>query len=154
MPPLINTSCLSAGETGIGAPLPIERILIKFLGDFNVTRSDKAKTTKIKKEVVETMKSLGVYREEFNQIIGIYVDALYQYDLTWSEFAESGFQSETQTAAGGYKKSALAATLEELRRQILAYSDRLRINPKAYGEEVQNGKASRLDAFFENIGKL
>ncbi|MNS40947.1 hypothetical protein D3C72_732870 [compost metagenome] len=47
------------------------------------------------------------------------------------EFEEGGYKYETETAAGGTKKSAIVATLENLRKDIVAYSDRLCLNPKA-----------------------
>ena len=77
------------------------------------------------------MKSLGVYKEEYDPLINVYSDLISQYLRANKEFEDSGFQYETETAAGGTKKSAIVATLENLRKDILSYSDRLCINPKA-----------------------
>ncbi|MNC81991.1 hypothetical protein D3C75_1353250 [compost metagenome] len=38
---------------------------------------------------------------------------------------------QVKTADGGAKKAPIVATLESLRKDILAYSDRLCLNPKA-----------------------
>jgi phage terminase small subunit len=93
----------------------------------------KAATSKetIKKNTVRDMKSLGVYKPEYDPLIDVYSDLFSQYLRANKEFELSGFQYETETAAGGTKKSAIVATLESLRKDLLAYSDRLCLNPKA-----------------------
>lgn len=85
----------------------------------------------IKTNTVRDMKSLGVYKTEYDPLIDVYSDLLSQYIRANKEFELSGFQYETETAAGGTKKSAIVATLESLRKDLLAYSDRLCLNPKA-----------------------
>src|SRR5690625_3301692 len=77
------------------------------------------------------MKGLGTYKPEYDAVIEIYSDLLYQYYEANEKFVRSGYQYETLTAAGGTKKSAIVATLENLRKDILAYSDRLSLNPKS-----------------------
>ncbi|RDW17627.1 terminase [Oceanobacillus arenosus] len=85
----------------------------------------------IKEKVIRDMKGLGTYKPEYDAVITIYSDLLAQYDRAQQEFIQSGYQYETSTAAGGTKKSAIVATLENLRKDILAYSDRLSLNPKS-----------------------
>lgn len=85
----------------------------------------------IKRRTIDDMKSLGVHKPEYNRLIDIYSDLVHQYYLAMQDFEAGGFQYETETAAGGTKKSAIVATLENLRKDILAYSDRLCLNPKA-----------------------
>ncbi|MFN2746961.1 P27 family phage terminase small subunit [Bacillus sp. z60-18] len=85
----------------------------------------------IKRRTIADMKSLGVHKSAYNRLIDIYADAVQQYLLAQKEFEESGYQYETETAAGGTKKSAIVATIENLRKDILAYSDRLCLNPKS-----------------------
>lgn len=85
----------------------------------------------LKKRTIQDMKTLGVYKKEYNQLIDIYSDLLSQYLRATKEFEKSGYEYETETAAGGSKKSAIVATLETLRKDLLAYSDRLCLNPKA-----------------------
>lgn len=93
----------------------------------------KLATTKetISKHTTRDMKILGVYKAQYNPLINVYADLMSQYLRATKEFEESGFQYETETAAGGSKKSGIVATLESLRKDILAYSDRLCINPKS-----------------------
>lgn len=85
----------------------------------------------IKEKVIRDMEGLGTYKPEYDAIITIYSDLLAQYNQANQEFIESGYQYETSTAAGGTKKSAIVATLENLRKDIIAYSDRLCLNPKS-----------------------
>ncbi|MCM3665520.1 P27 family phage terminase small subunit [Mesobacillus subterraneus] len=85
----------------------------------------------IKEKIVSDMKGLGTYKPEYDAIITIYSDLLAQYENANQKFIESNYQYETETAAGGTKKSAIVATLENLRKDIIAYSDRLCLNPKS-----------------------
>ncbi|MEH7462764.1 P27 family phage terminase small subunit [Bacillus thuringiensis] len=85
----------------------------------------------IKEKVIADMKGLGTYKPEYDAIITIYSDLLAQYHDANERLRESGYQYETMTAAGGTKKSAIVATLENLRKDIIAYSDRLCLNPKS-----------------------
>jgi len=96
----------------------------------------------IKDKTIQNMTDLGVYKPQYDRLIDIYVDLDIQYETAMGEFARSGFQYETETAAGGMKKSAIVSTLESLRKDILAYSDRLCLNPKAI-ESVTIEKKSK-----------
>ncbi|MDO9491434.1 P27 family phage terminase small subunit [Acetobacterium sp.] len=84
-----------------------------------------------KGKIIEDMKRLGTHKPEYESIINVYADLLVQYADANKKFAESDCAYETSTGAGGTKKSAIVATLESLRKDILAYSDRLCLNPKA-----------------------
>jgi hypothetical protein len=86
--------------------------------------------TALKKNTIRDMKNLGVYKSEYDPLIDVYADLLSQYIRANKEFEQSGYQYETTTGAGGTKKSAIVATLESLRKDLLAYSDRLCLNPK------------------------
>lgn len=77
------------------------------------------------------MKSLGIHKSQYNRTIDIYSELVYQYLKLNDEFESEGYQYESYTAAGGAKKSPIVATLEVLRKDILAYSDRLCLNPKS-----------------------
>lgn len=85
----------------------------------------------IKRATIVDMKALGIHRPQYNRLIEIYADLVFQYNESMQEFEDSGRQYETETAAGNSKKSPIVATLETLRKDILAYSDRLGLNPKA-----------------------
>lgn len=107
-------------------------------------------TTKatIKKQTVEEMKKLGVYRPEYGRIIDIYAGLWEQYHRLMAEYDQDGrYGYATITADGGEKKSPLVGTLESVRRDILAYSDRLMLNPKAERDAKSSkpGKRSKLE---------
>lgn len=87
--------------------------------------------TTIEKRTIENMKRLGTYKEEYQDIIKIYVDTYYNYLVAQNDFEETGRKYETTTAAGNPKKSAIVDTIEKSRKDLLAYSDRLGLNPKA-----------------------
>jgi phage terminase small subunit len=103
----------------------------------------------IAKNTIRDMKNLGTYKPEYDPLIDVYSDVLSQYLRANKEFEESGYQYETETAAGGTKKSAIVATLESLRKDLLAYSDRLCLNPKSLHLEPPKKEleGSSLDRF-------
>ncbi len=81
---------------------------------------------------IKVMKELGTHKKQYNRIIGIYAGLVHQYLVLLNEFELGGYQFEVETGRGGKKKSPIVATLESLRKDILAYSDRLCLNPKAF----------------------
>lgn len=83
------------------------------------------------------MKILGVYREEFDPIINIYLDILDQYDRAQAEFEKDGRM--LIDCRSGQKKNPLLVTLEGLKKEIITYSDRLCLNPKSF-DQVKNAK--------------
>lgn len=85
----------------------------------------------IKRRTITDMKALGVHKPQYNRLIDIYSELVFQYLKLNDEFETGGYQYESFTAAGGAKKSPIVATLESLRKDILAYSDRLCLNPKS-----------------------
>lgn len=107
-------------------------------------------TTKatVKKQTVIEMKKLGVYRPEYDRLVDIYAGLWEQYHRLMREYdTGSSYNYATGTGDGGEKKSPLVATLEAVRRDILAYSDRLCLNPKAEreGKLPAAGKKSKLE---------
>lgn len=107
-------------------------------------------TTKatVKKQTVAEMKKLGVYRPEYDRLVDIYAGLWEQYHRLMREYdTGSRYNYATGTGDGGEKKSPLVATLEAVRRDILAYSDRLCLNPKAEreGKLPVAGKKSKLE---------
>lgn len=85
----------------------------------------------IKRRTIEDMKSLGVHKPQYNRMIDLYAELVFQFLTLNKQFEDEGYQYESYTAAGGAKKSPIVATLESLRKDILAYSDRLCLNPKS-----------------------
>lgn len=99
----------------------------------------------IKRKTIRDMKELGVHKPQFNRLIDIYAGLVHQYLIALKEFEAGGYVYEVETAAGGSKKSPIVATLETLRKDILQYSDRLCLNPKALESvTVEQAKASKL----------
>ncbi|QAT43449.1 P27 family phage terminase small subunit [Aminipila luticellarii] len=96
----------------------------------------------VKNATIADMKKLGVYKPQYNRIIDIYAELVSQYLTLTKEFEEGGYKYEVETMQGGSKKSPIVATLETLRKDILAYSDRLCLNPKAL-ESVTVEKAGK-----------
>lgn len=106
----------------------------------------------IKEKIISDMKSLGVYKPEYDAIIEIYSDLLFQYYDANEKFKKSNYEYETSTAAGGTKKSAIVATLESLRKDIIAYSDRLCLNPKAIETvTTETGSKSKLAQVLKDL---
>ena len=82
-------------------------------------------------DVRADMETLGTYRSEFDPMIRIYVDLFAQYAEIVKRMGKTG-QLQTKSAQGGYKKSPVVTAAENLRRDLLQYSDRLCLNPKAF----------------------
>ena len=110
-------------------------------------RKEKKKDT-IRANTIEDMKKLGVYKPEYEPIIDIYCELREQYELYTKQLKDKEYKCDEYTAAGGTKKSALIATLENLRKDILQYSDRLCLNPKANSniEIPKQGKSKLAEA--------
>lgn len=101
-------------------------------------------------DTVNQMKTLGVYRSEYDGMIGIYAQLREQYDILTERFENSRYRINTKSAQGGLKKAPIVATLESLRKDILAYSDRLCLNPKSYDAmNIKQQKKSKLADFLE-----
>lgn len=110
------------------------------------------KATKIKKN----METLGVYKPEFDTIIKAYADILYQYEKVWEEYERLGCPAFAEHP-GGIKKHPCAIQLEDLRKQMTVYSDRLGLNPKAL-DSIKNAQTievkSKLDTALDNIADV
>lgn len=106
----------------------------------------------IKRRTIEDMKKLGVHKPQYNRLIDIYSELVHQYCRLTIGFEEGGYQYEVATDQGGSKKSPIVATLENLRKDILAYSDRLCLNPKALESvTVETGKKSVLASVLKDL---
>jgi len=108
----------------------------------------------MKDKTVKDMTDLGVYKPQYDRLIDVYIDLNMQYDRAMKEFEASGFEYETEAAAGGTKKSAIVATLENLRKDILAYSDRLCLNPKAIESvTIEKKTKSKLESMLSTLAQ-
>lgn len=108
----------------------------------------------IKRRTISYMKELGTYKKQYNQLIDVYADLLLQYYILTKKFEESGYEVMVQTEKSDGKKSPILASLENLRKDIGTYSDRLMLNAKANKDSEISIKASPDDPFnnlFNNL---
>lgn len=92
----------------------------------------------VKNATVKHMKMLGTYREEFARLVDIYAGMVAQY------YKLQEIYNATETDVEATKKSALVLELETLRKDILAYSDRLLLSPKTRNADTQQERKSAL----------
>ena len=97
----------------------------------------------IKKRTIQYMNELGTYKKQYNQVIEVFSDMLYQYNYLSRKFEESGYQVMIETEKSGGKKSPILASLENLRKDIGVYSDRLMRNAKTYNAEIEQPKEEK-----------
>lgn len=102
----------------------------------------------IKRATIRDMKALRIYKKQYDRLIDIFAELVAQYNRLNEEFADTGYQVESKTDQGGTKKAAIVTTLETLRKDILAYSDRLCLNPKSLetvtAEKTEQSKIAGL----------
>ena len=107
-------------------------------------------TTKatIKTQTVKDMKKLVFYRPEYDRLIDIYAGLWEQYHRLMKDYdTGTGYKYAAKTGDDSVKRSPLVATIEAVRRDILAYSDRLCLNPKTERDSKlpPPGKRSKLE---------
>lgn len=89
----------------------------------------------IRKQVIENMKELGIYKKEYRTTIDIFVDMVHQYEVFSEQFAEQGYRVEEEytnkAGATNMRKTPIYGALEKLRMDISTYSNLLCLNPKA-----------------------
>lgn len=90
----------------------------------------------LKNETVERMQHLGVYKDDFDHVIDVYVGMLMQYQAFERQFEESGFKiTEEYTNKAGAtndRKTPVYSAMESLRKDLATYSNLLCINPKSF----------------------
>lgn len=119
---------------------------------------EKMKTKKqYRNMIIREMKSLGIYKKEYNELIDIYAGMLHQYQYFVKQFEASGYQvTEEYTNKAGatnQRKVPLLTAMESLRKDIISYSDRLCLNPRTLFEpKNKDDVGSPLDAFLAANG--
>lgn len=114
------------------------------------------KTLDRKHRVVQQMTALGNYKPEYDDMITIYADLLDQYSVFQKQFADNGYRvSEEYTNKAGatnQRKVPVLNAIETLRKDIVTYSDRLRLNPKADIVELppEQNQNNVLENFLQN----
>lgn len=101
---------------------------------------------------VRYMKELGTYRTQYKQITEIYADMMYQYNYLSREFERSNFAVSVDTERSGGKKSPILVSLENLRKDIGTYSDKLMLNAKTYNAEIEKPQEEK-SAFAEILSR-
>jgi phage terminase small subunit len=106
----------------------------------------------IKRQTIKDMRSLGTYKIQYNRLIDIYSELCEQYAMFSQNFKDNNYEYEVDTMQGGSKKAPIVATLETLRKDILAYSDRLCLNPKSLETvTAESGSKSKLAAVLSGL---
>lgn len=106
-----------------------------------------------KNQTKKEMKSLGIYKQEFDTIIEIYSGLLEQYVKLNKKYLDSGMKFEEMTMQGGMKKAPIVSTLEILRKDILNYASQLGLTTKGLDSiEVEKQKPkSKLEKALEDL---
>ena len=102
-------------------------------------------------EVKAAMQELNTYKPEYDPIINVYVDLWEQYDAVQKRLKKSRYKSSVEGSLGTQKKSYDVGQHEALRKDILAYSDRLRLNPKAMMDAPSPGGGGMLAKVLSNL---
>lgn len=112
----------------------------------------------IRKATVKNMKSLGTYRKEFDHLINIYANMLYQYILYEEEHAANDYKVAdiyvNKAGAENLRKLPLINVMETLRKDILTYSDKLMLNPKALGEVIAQDTGGTILDIMNRLGGM
>lgn len=111
----------------------------------------------IKKKTIQQMENLNVYKAEYDTVIDIYADLIYQYKIFTLEFEKNGYRvTEEYTNKAGatnQRKVPILTALETLRKDIGAYSDRLKLNPKNDDVVLSSKEDNVLDQFLNEMHK-
>lgn len=157
----ISRSYLSEIESGKKQPSSeVEEKILEFLEkdtekkpkELRDMSSDKDLKVIYKQRIIGDMKSLGTYKQEYEQLIDIYADLLVQYRNILQQYQnEKPVHDEYMIVEG--KKSPLILVMENLRKDIITYSDRLVLNPKAIqGIEKDDKSTSKLAEALSGLG--
>ena len=114
-----------------------------------------AKPKNYASEIRRHMKSLGLYRKEYEPAIQTLAGMRRQYDALMDMFEESGYEYSEATAQGR-KKAPIVTTLESLRKDILSYMNALGLTPRGAVQTDSQPpkdakKKSALAAAFEKL---
>lgn len=84
--------------------------------------------TKTEGKLIESMKTLGTYKDEFNETVHICAGMMDRY-AELADRLDSGDIRLVEITDSGTKKSAEALIMESLRKDILAYQKELGLTP-------------------------
>lgn len=105
-----------------------------------------------KSKIIDDMKGLGTYKPEFEQMVDIYADLLVQYRDTLQQCEVDKKEHDEYMLETG-RKPPLILIMENLRKDIITYSDRLVLNPKSIQGMIADEKPkSKLEEVLSNFG--
>lgn len=90
-----------------------------------------AKLSKNERRLKGYMTKLGIWKPEYMVTVEICAGLMDQYEKISAAWIASGANPVEATDNGGTKKSGVVATLESLRKDILAYQKELGLTPMA-----------------------
>jgi len=104
---------------------------------------------RIRGKVIKDMESLNVYKKEFDSTIDVYADLVYHYRRMMDVYEKDGYPVEDYAG----KKPVIVTQLESMRKDIITYSDRLMLNPKAYNyvSDTKEQPVSKLAEMLKNF---
>ena len=114
-----------------------------------------------KKSIIENMKSVGTYKDEFMDIINSLAKIYYDYNDACNKFRQSGsnfmIKHTNKSGATNIVKNPYYLVIEGLRQNILSYSRELGLTPaglkKINDKELgKNHKVSKLDKALDKFG--
>lgn len=112
----------------------------------------------LEQQTKENMMALGIYKPEFDVTISVYAGLVEQYRALEKEFKKTKFTVIENTGYSDNKKKApIVATLENLRKDILSYSNALGLTPSGLKKisDTMNQKQkpqSKLEMALMNFG--
>src|SRR3982750_2210831 len=84
----------------------------------------------MEQQTKQNMMALGIYKPEFDVTISVYSGLVEQYQALEKEFKKTKFNVVEKTGySDNAKKAPIVATLENLRKDILSYSNALGLTP-------------------------
>lgn len=113
---------------------------------------------KVEQQTKENMMALGIYKPEFDVTISVYSGLVEQYQALEKEFKKTKFTVIEKTGySDNAKKAPIVATLENLRKDILSYSNALGLTPsglKKISDQLAQKKIpqSKLEMALMNFG--
>lgn len=122
--------------------------------------SRRSKAT-IKSDTINRMTALGNYKQEYDDLINLYVDSVYQYHKQMSVWEKHGSpiteEYTNKAGATNARKVPILTVIDGYRKDIITLSDKLMLNPKADSVilEQSSNSASPFGKFMaENGGML
>ncbi len=106
-----------------------------------MTPNQKAAHTRRRNSVIEKMKALHVYKEEFDEGIERYVQACEDYESAREKWISAGSPIVSDVVKGDgstvERKSVLFQTVQDLRKEVRSAELELGMNPKGLGPDPE-----------------